>query len=48
MRIFEQGEKYCHNGGMASAPNSRTDATAGHGGSMIGTFGPLYGALRSC
>ncbi len=32
---------------MAAAPGSRTVATAGHWGSMIGTFGPLYGTLRS-
>jgi hypothetical protein len=45
---FSSREKYCHDGGMAFAPSSRTDATAGRWGSMIGTFGPLYGTLRSC
>jgi hypothetical protein len=33
--------RYCHNGAMASAPSSRTDATAGScGGSMMRTLGP--------
>jgi hypothetical protein len=45
---FHDRSKYCHNGGMASAPSSRTDATAGSWGSMIGTHGPHRGTLRSC
>src|SRR4029450_9229440 len=37
-------DKYCRNGGMAFAPRSRTDANRRQlWGSMIGTFGPLYG-----
>jgi hypothetical protein len=30
--VFHDRSKYCHNGGMTSAPSSRTDATAGSWG----------------
>jgi hypothetical protein len=39
-------EKCCHNGGMAFAPSSRPDATAGSWGSMIGAHGPHRGPLE--
>ena len=44
---FAQTREVLPQRGMTAAPGSRTDATAGHWGSMIGTFGPLYGTLRS-
>jgi hypothetical protein len=41
--------KYCHNGGTTFAPSYRARRRpAPLRGSMIGTFGPLYGTLRSC
>jgi cytochrome c5 len=45
---FSTRAKYCHNGGMASAPSSGTDPDRRQlRGSMIGTHGPHRGTLRS-
>jgi hypothetical protein len=46
---FRGDNKYCHNGGTTFAPSYRARRRpAPLRGSMIGTFGPLYGTLRSC
>jgi hypothetical protein len=49
MNFFHGGNKNCHNGGTTFAPSYRAQRRRQLrcGGSMIGTFGPLFGTLRS-
>lgn len=40
--------KYRHNGGMTFVASYRDRVPRGNWGSMMGTFGPLFGTSRSC